>query len=191
VTTVPTGARTGNVVVTVGGVASNGVSFTVTLICGETSQSGTDNENADWAFATPCVTGSNANGYTPASIQYWVGSATSAAFDLGIYADSSGSPGSLLCHTGTTTLTPSAGWNAVSLTGKGCPTLSASTRYWIGYITGSNTIQQGTVSGACPGTSLESVYGSTQEGSAVLPNSFGANTATRSCYSMDLVLNGK
>ena len=54
-TTVPSGATTGNVVVTVGGVASNGVSFTVTLICGETGQSGTDNENADWAFATPAL----------------------------------------------------------------------------------------------------------------------------------------
>ena len=188
-TTVPSGATTGNVVVTVGGVASNGVSFTVTLICGETGQSGTDNENADWAFATPCVTGSNANGYTPASIQYWVGSPTSTSFDLGIYADSSGFPGSLLCHTGTTTLTPTAGWNNLSLSGKGCPTLSVGTQYWIGYITGSNTIQQGMVSGTCPGTALVSVYASSVEGSAALPNPFGATSGTPSCYSMYLVLN--
>ena len=41
--------------VTVGGVTSNGVSFTVSLICGETGQSGTDNENSDWAFAHPAL----------------------------------------------------------------------------------------------------------------------------------------
>ena len=189
-TSVPTGATTGNVVVTVGGVASDGVSFTVTSTCGESAQSGTDGQNADWGFATPCVTGSDANGYTPASIQYWVGNPTSTSFDLGIYADSSGSPGSLLCHTGTTTLTPIAGWNNnISLSGKSCPTLSASTRYWIGYITGSNTIQQGIVSGTCPGTSLVSVYASSEEGSAALPNPFGASAGTPSCYSIYLVLN--
>jgi IPT/TIG domain len=190
-TSVPTGATTGNVVVTVAGLATNGVSFTVTSMCGETGQSGTDSKNADWAFGTPCVTGSDANGYTPASIQYWVGSPTSTSFDFGIYADSSGSPGSLLCHTGTTTLTPTAGWNNISLSGKGCATLSASTRYWLGYITGSNTIEQGTVNGDCPGTSLVSVYASSVQGSALLPNPFGATTATPSCYSMFLVLNNK
>ena len=188
-TTVPAGATTGNVVVTVGGVASNGVSFTVSSACGETSQSGTDWQNADWAFATPCVTGSNANGYTVASIQYWVGNPASTSFDLGIYADSSSSPGSLLCHIGKTTLTPVAGWNTISLSGKGCPTLSANTRYWIGYVTGSNNIQQGTVSGSCPGTSLVSVYANTQQGSALLPNPLGATSATPSCYSMSMALN--
>ena len=187
-TTVPSGATTGNVVVTVGGVASNGVGFTVTSTCGESSQSGTDSENSDWAFGTPCVTGSNASGYTPTSIQYWVGSPTTASFDFGIYADSSGSPGSLLCHTGTTTVTPIAGWNNISLSANSCPTLSASTRYWIGYITGSNTIVQGTVSGTCPGTSLNSVWASSEEGSAALPNPFGARTKASTCYSMYLVL---
>jgi hypothetical protein len=179
------------VVVTVGGVASNGVTFTVTSICGETGQSGTDGVNGDWGFGTPCVTGSAANGYTPASVQYWVGSPTSASFDLGIYADSSGSPGSLLCHTGTTTLTPTAGWNNISLSGKSCPTLTASSRYWIGYVTGSNTIQQGIVSGTCPGTTLNSVYTNSELGNAVLPNPFGTIAGTPSCYSIYLMLSNK
>ena len=191
-TTVPTGATTGNVVVTVGGIASNGVIFALgTSTCGETAQSGTDSQNGDWGFGTPCVTGNDANGYAPASVEYWVGNPTSTSFDLGIYADSSGSPGSLLCHTGTTTLTPVAGWNIMSLAGKGCPTLTANTRYWMGYVTGSNTIQQGTVSGTCPGTSLFSVFTNSQQASAVLPNPFGANAGTPSCYSMYLVLNNK
>jgi len=187
-TTVPTGATTGDVLVTVGGVSSNGVNFTVASTCGETGQSGTDTNNSDWGFASPCVTGSNANGYTLASIQYWVGSPTSASFDLGIYADSTGVPGSLLCHTGTTTLIPSAGWNNISLSGKGCPTLSANTRYWIGYVTGSNTIQQGIVNGNCPGTSLVSVYTNSVQESAVLSNPFGATAGTPSCYSMYFLL---
>jgi len=178
-------------VVTVGGAASNGLAFTVTATCGETGQSGTDAQNSDWGFASPCVAGSDSNGYTPASVEYWVGSPASTSFDLGIYADSSGSPGSLLCHTGTTTLTPVAGWNNISLSGKGCPTLSASTRYWIGYVTGSNTIQQGIVNGVCPGTSLNSVYTSSQLGSAALPSPFGATAGTPSCYSMYLLLNSK
>ena len=188
---VPAGATTGNVVVTVGGVASNGVSFTVTSICGETGQSGIDASNGNWAFETPCVTGSDAKGYTPGSIQYWVGNPTSATFDLGIYADNAGSPGSLLCHTGTTAITPASGWNSISLSGKGCPILSASTRYWIGYIVSSDGIQQGIVGGVCPGTALNSGYASLQQGSPVLPNPFGATSGTPSCYSMYLVLNNK
>jgi hypothetical protein len=191
-TTVPTGATTGNVVVTVGGVASNGVTFAMgTSNCGETGQTGTDSQNGDWGFGTPCVTGNDANGYAPASFEFWVGSPASASFDLGIYADNAGSPGSLLCHTGTATLTPVAGWNITSLSGKGCPTLTANTRFWMGYVTGSNTIQQGTVNGTCPGTSLVSVFTNSQQGSAVLPSSFGVTAGTPSCYSMYLVLNNK
>jgi trimeric autotransporter adhesin len=211
--TVPAGAISTTFTATAGTVTSNqtgtltatlsGVSQTasislaesgaapVTSICGETGQSSTDSQNADWPFASACVTGSDANGYTPASIQYWVGNPTSTSFDFGIYADSSGSPGSLLCHTGTQTLTPVAGWNNISLSGAGCATLSANTRYWLGYITGSNTIQQGIVTGNCPGTSLVSVYASSPVASALLPNPIGAKTATPSCYSMYLVLDNK
>src|SRR5262249_20748103 len=148
-------------------------------------------QNGNWGFATPCVTGSDANGYIAASFQYWVGNPASTSFDLGIYADSAGSPGSLLCHTGTTTLAPAAGWNGFSLAGKGCPTLSANTRYWMGYITGSNTVQQGIVSGTCPGTSLVSVYTNSMLGGTALPSPFGTAAGTPSCYSMYLVLNAK
>jgi hypothetical protein len=156
--------------------------------CGETSQTITDSGNADFPFGSPCVTGSDASGYTPASIKYWVGNPSSASFDLGIYADSSGSPGSLLCHTGTTTLTPTSGFNSISLSGDSCPTLSASTQYWVGYITGSNSIEQGVATGDCPGTSLASVF-STAVGSALLPNPFGTPIGGTNCYSMYMTLN--
>ena len=154
---------------------------------GETGDAGTPSGNADIVLATPFVTGSDARGYTPISVSgYNWGVSTTANFDLGIYADSSGSPGSLLCHTGTTSLTP-GNWNfiTISLSGLGCPTLSANTQYWSAYITSSNSIGQSYVSGACPGTSLSSVKTSSAQGSAVLPSSFGANSSFSSeCYSL-------
>ena len=154
---------------------------------GETGDAGTPSGNADIVLATPFVTGSDARGYTPVSVSgYNWGVSTTANFDLGIYADSSGSPGSLLCHTGTTSLTP-GNWNFItlSLSSLGCPTLSANTQYWSAYITSSNSIGQSYVSGDCPGTSLASVKASSAQGSALLPSSFGANTPFSSeCYSL-------
>ena len=97
-----------------------------------------------------------AGGYTVSSISYWAGSPTSTSFDLGVYSDSSGRPGSLLCHASTGTITPAAGWNSINISS--CPTLSASTQYSVGYVNGSDQIQQGTVSGTCPGTSKYTVY---------------------------------
>ncbi len=188
-TSVPVGATTGSVVVTTGGLSSNGVLFTVTYNCGETGQTGIDKNNDDWGFASPCVTGNAANGFTAASIQFWSAGSVSTAFDLGVYADASGTPGTLLCHTGSNTMTPATGWNNISLSGKSCPTLAPNTRYWLGYITGSDAIQQGVITGTCPGTSLNAVYTNSQLGNAVLPNPFGATAGTPFCYSIYLVLN--
>ncbi len=159
----------------------------VSNACGETAQSGTDSGNALFGWGTPCVTGSNAGGYSVSSVSYWVGSPTSTSFDLGVYADSSGSPGSLLCHAPTGTITPSAGWNSISISG--CPTISANTQYWVGYINGSNQIVQGTVGGVCPGTSLYSPWTTNTQPSVALPSPFGATTASTSCYSMYMTLN--
>ena len=154
---------------------------------GETGDAGTPSGNANIVLATPFVTGSDANGYIPISVSGYNGGVSAAAnFDLGIYADNSGSPGSLLCHTGTTSVTPGI-WSFItlSLSGLGCPTLSANTRYWSAYITSSNSIGQSYMSGNCPGTSLPSVKASAAQGSTLLPSSFGANTAFSSeCYSL-------
>jgi hypothetical protein len=162
---------------------------TTSSYCGETGQSGTDSGNALFGWGTPCVTGTNAGGYSVSSISYWVGSPTSTSFDLGVYGNSSGNPGSLLCSVSTGTITPSSGWNTKAITG--CPTLGQNTTYWVGYITGSNSIQQGTVSSACPGTSsLYSAYTNSEQSSAALPASFGSNTPTAgACYSMFMTLN--
>jgi len=162
------------------------VSSATTTSCGLTAQSGTDSGNALWQLGTPCLTGTNTGGYTVSSISYWVGTPTSTSFQLGVYSDSSGTPNSLLCSASTGTITPSSGWNTVSISG--CPTLSPSTAYWVGYITASNTIQQGTNSGACPGTSYESTWANTASSSVSLANLFPANTQGGTCYSLYMTL---
>ena len=140
------------------------------------------------SWESACVTGSNAGGYTVSSVSYWAGSPTSTSVDLGVYADSSGTPGALLCHASTGTITPTAGWNSVNISG--CPTLSAGTRYWMGYITGSNQIQQGTTPGVCPGTALSNVWANASPSSAALSSPFGASSpSTNWCYSLYMTLN--
>ena len=157
-----------------------------TTTCGETSQKATDTGNAFWQLGTPCATGTNSGGYTVSSISYWVGTPTSTSFDLGVYSNSSGSPSSLLCSVSTGTITPSSGWNSVNISS--CPTLSASTTYWVGYITGSDAIQQGTVSGACPGTSYHSTWANAMLSGVSLANPFPANTQGKTCYSLYMTL---
>jgi large repetitive protein len=157
-----------------------------TTNCGQTTQSGVDSLDAFWQLGTPCTTGTNSGGYTVSSISYWVGTPASASFNLGVYSNSSGSPGSLLCSVSTGTLTPSSGWNSVNISN--CPTLSASTTYWVGYITGSNQVEQGTVSGNCPGTSYHSTWTNARLSGVSLANPFPANTQSSSCYSLYMTL---
>jgi hypothetical protein len=158
-------------------------------ICGESSQTGIDSGDALWQLGTPCSTGTNSGGYTVTSISYWVGSPTSTSFDLGVYSDSSGTPNSLLCSVSTGTITPTSGWNSINISS--CPTLSANTTYWVGYITGSNAIEQGTVGGACPGTSYHSTWVNAPLSRASLANPFPANTQGRTCYSLYMTLSNQ
>ena len=160
--------------------------FSVGNNCGQTLQSGTIGSSGDQPLATPCQTGSNASGYNVSAIYYWVGSPVSTSFDLGVYSNSSNLPSALLCHATTGTITPSSGWNSITPTS--CPTLTANTTYWSGYITGSNTIQQGDVSGNCPGLSITSAYYPGALGSPALPNPFGSASASSNCYSLYMVL---
>jgi hypothetical protein len=157
--------------------------------CGQTGQTGVDSGNALSGAATPCLTGSNTGGYVVSSISYWVGAPTSASFDLGVYTNSAGSPSSLLCSAATGTITPSSGWNSIKISG--CPTLSANTTYWVGYVTGSNQIEQGLVTASCPGTSTVSTWTNALLSGVLLPSAFPANTLDKynKCYSLYLTLN--
>ncbi len=161
-------------------------SVQTTTSCGQTTQTGVDSQDAFWQLGTPCTTGTNAGGYTVSSISYWVGTPVSASFDLGVYSSSSGTPSSLLCSVSTGTITPSSGWNSVNISN--CPTLSASTTYWVGYITGSNQIEQGTVSGNCPGVSNHSTWANARLSGVSLANPFPANTQASTCYSLYMTL---
>ena len=158
-----------------------------TTTCGQSLQTGTDSGDALWQLGTPCTTGTNTGGYTVSSISYWAGTPASTSFSLGVYGNSAGTPGSLLCSVSTGTITPSSGWNTVNISS--CPTLSASTTYWVGYLTGSNAISQGTVSGVCPGTSYHSTWANAQLPGVSLANPFPANTQGSTCYSLYMTLN--
>jgi hypothetical protein len=185
---------------------STGVALTTTILSnctfggtfttsnfGETNGSGNPVSGSGlYVSGIPFVTGSDTNGYTPLSISYAVlGGITSTTWDFGIYSDSSSTPSSLLCHVGTSTITPVSNFNTISLVGKSCPTLSASTRYWIGLITASNTAQFSSDTGSCPGTTLKTTFSNSTIASALLPSTFPANTPdTNDCYGYYSTLNG-
>jgi len=165
-----------------GGGASGGGGATSN--CGQTSQTGTDSNNGQIAIATPCASGANANGYSVGTIFYWVGSPASAVFDLGVYSNVAGAPNSLLCHSNTGTITPSAGWNSIAITG--CGTVAANTTIWIGYITSINPIQQGYVTGSnCGGTGAITAFDG--GGDIGLPATFSV-AGSSNCYSFYAVL---
>lgn len=158
--------------------------------CGETTNpTGSDGTNALFEFGTPCVTGANTNGYSVGTIFYYVGvgGLTSATFDLGVYTNSAGAPNTRLCHASTTTAPTVLGWQSLAVSG--CGTLTASTTYWVAYITDNNAgAFQGTVAGNCPGTATSSVFSNSAQGSAVLANPFGASTSLGDCYTFYMVL---
>jgi hypothetical protein len=147
--------------------------------CGQTGQATTDSGDANFIAATPCLTGSNAAGYTVSQIAVWVGS-SATSLEVAVYGDVSGAPGSLLCETSSPTV-PKSGWNLISISG--CPALNPATVYWLAQDTNSNNQQQGAVSGACPAGSA-SVWSSATVKFGTWPASFGSATAARhGCYS--------
>jgi hypothetical protein len=166
--------------------ATDSSTYTIAVICGENSQSGTD-YNQLYPIGTPCTTGSDSNGYAVSSIYFYMSQTGSTSFDLGVYTNSSNKPSSLVCHTGTFTPTLTSGWN--SHTVSGCGTLSASTIYWVGFIE-STTQLYGFQAATCPGTSsLVTNYDSTTQSSAVLPNPFANSTPISGyCQSVYMVL---
>ena len=99
-------------------------------------------------------------------------------FEVGIYTDSSGLPGSLVSgsDSGSTTIS-STGWNTVSLSN---PSLTANTPYWLVYETNSGLVADSDLSFDAPGTSY---YAGHSYGA--LPGSFpGGGTAYNARYSI-------
>jgi hypothetical protein len=130
---VPTGAASGNVVVTVAGAASNGVSFTVsagqtpTILLGDSNIEATVDYNVlgqaqAWPY-TASATG------TVTTLSFYADSSTgNGPYIEGIYADAGGVPGALL-GSGSIATTAGGKWNTVTL-----PTsvnVTAGTKYWL------------------------------------------------------------
>jgi len=127
---VPTAATTGSVVVTVGGVASNGVNFTVgarTVFLGDSNIEASEDDNPlgqaqAWPF-TASTTG------TVSTLWFYADSSSgNGPYLEGIYSDAGGNPGALLAS-GSTATTAAGKWNSMTLAAP--LKVTAGVRYWI------------------------------------------------------------
>jgi len=130
---VPSGATNGNVVVTVGGAASNAVSFTVTasqaptILLGDSNIESTVDYNAlgqaqAWPY-TASATG------TVSTLSFYADSSTgNGPYIEGIYADAGGAPGALLAS-GSMATTAASKWNTVTLSTT--VNVTAGVKYWL------------------------------------------------------------
>jgi IPT/TIG domain-containing protein len=126
---VPSGATTGNVVVTVGGVASNGVSFTVghTIFVGDSNvEASVDYNTLGQAQAWPYTAGTTG---TVSTLWFYADSSSgNGPYLVGIYADASGTPGALL-SSGSIATTGAGKWNSVTLATT--VNVTAGVHYWL------------------------------------------------------------
>jgi IPT/TIG domain-containing protein/centrosomal CEP192-like protein/uncharacterized protein DUF4082 len=126
---VPTGATTGNVVVTVGGVASNGVSFTVghTIFLGDSNvEASVDYNTLGQAQAWPYTASTTG---TVSTLWFYADSSSgNGPYLVGIYADTSGTPGTLLASASIATTTAGK-WNSVTLAAP--VNVTAGVKYWL------------------------------------------------------------
>jgi hypothetical protein len=127
---VPSAATTGNVVVTVGGVASNGVNFTVgarTIFLGDSNIEASEDDNSlgqaqAWPF-TASTTG------TVSTLWFYADpSSGNGPYLEGIYSDAGGGPGTLL-SSGSVAATAAGKWNSMTLAAP--LKVTAGVRYWI------------------------------------------------------------
>lgn len=122
-----------------------------------------------------------ANGGSAASISVYVGAVSAAPnnqFQVAIYTDNGGAPGTLVAHSATGQLTANA-WNTLPISGS----LSANTTYWLVYNTngvGDSSNNMAYVNGGTSGWSNAGVaFGS-------WPASFGAATEIANTFSIYL-----
>ena len=143
------------------------------MTLGYTSKgSGTDTGDSGYMNGSRFLMGSRAG--TVSSISVYVagpiGGSGHNQYQLAIYTDNSGVPGTLIATTGTGTLQANA-WNTLPLTA----TLSANTYYWFFYNTNgaSSSVNNMTYS---PGVSGQTVY-SAPTPFGTWPSNFGGVTA--------------
>ena len=162
-----------------------------TVTCGPSTQTGTDSGNNGLGLATPCVTGSNAAGYTVASLSVYISTAASAgsSWGLAVYTGATASTATLTCHVESTATQTASSWN--SLTPTGCGTIAASTTIWIVQATVSSTQGEGYIATSCPGTAV-GTWGATSSFNPSVPTwptPLGAGSDWASCYGANALLN--
>jgi hypothetical protein len=173
---------------------SVGGGFTASSLPSTTEAGGTPLIGAKIAVATSFTTPSDTRGQTAINTNFYNGGTTETAnFDLGIYTDSSGVPSLLVCHIGPTSISVTGfGTFTQSLTGSSCPTLTASTNYWVAYISDSATAKQVSTNAACAYSGQPAVFSQSgpAQATGVLPASFGTATSTGKCYNFWVTMNG-
>ncbi|WP_354642559.1 Ig-like domain-containing protein [Kitasatospora camelliae] len=137
----------------------------------------TDSADSNYLNGSRYVTGSS--GGTVGSVSVYVGAVGAAPnnqYQVAIYNDSAGRPGSLLASSAGATLTANA-WNTVPLTA----TLAANTPYWLVYNSNGSSAAVNNLKFASGGTSG---YSSGQVAYGTWPSSFGAVSTGTLNYSM-------
>jgi len=184
------GTTTGNIGAYNGLVSPGGGG--ATFVCGNNASPGANSDsNASLPEASPCTTGSNAAGYTILTFHWYAQNAVGPDnVDLGVYSDNGSqtapaTTSSLLCHTGTTSITSTVGDNSLSASGHSCPTLSHNTTYWPA-MTLAGSFNYGFTSGNCSGFSVTG-QASSNSGSA-LPANFGTASSFGECFNVWMVI---
>ncbi|WP_345699251.1 Ig-like domain-containing protein [Kitasatospora terrestris] len=137
----------------------------------------TDSGDSNYMNASRYVTG--ANGGTVSSVSVHVGAVGAAPnnqYQVAIYGDSAGKPGTLVAASGSATLTANA-WNTVALTA----TLTPNTPYWLAYNSNGTGSAVNNLQYATGGTSGYSTSGTAF---GTWPSSFGAVSTGSLNYSI-------
>lgn len=166
------------------GAASGGTSVTINLGQVIVNPSLVDSGNALLMIANQFTTPTPSSGsITVTSLGTFLATPAASNWGLAIYTDSANAPSTLV--SGCTSFSSSTpGTPTAALTPGGC-TLSAATKYWVAFVTASNTQQQLKAGGAVCDSGLASVFVNTPLGSftstASWPGSFGASTTGGEC----------
>jgi hypothetical protein len=170
------------------------ISSPSTVVLGEQSGSATTTVGANSVIMVPILTPTGASGYTLANFNFKVSTSAGNAI-VGLYSQGSSSCPSnasacgatLLCSNTSTATT--SGINTItsgSLTG--CPTLTASTYYYLALIASSGTLALNEMAASyCPGTGYNDLKAS--PGSFALPSTLGTQTQGNFCPQMWVTLN--
>lgn len=142
-----------------------------------------------FAFLVCCGTFASAQtGETPAYISLPVTNTVQTGYDLGVYSDNAGKPGTLQCHTGGVVAANPAN-NVVTFALSGCPVEAFGSQIWLGAVTGNNSITLNATTTQCPGTTVQPVWTTTAQASTILPTTFPASNpadSTHSCYDIQV-----